>query len=402
MQTYRHFSTVTSQLYFCSSPIRLDSYNRCQFGCLYCFSRKRGLANAVDGLKQANPLAFRQRLERVNRGVIRSGFDEFLAQRIPIQLGGMQDPFSPMEIDRRVTLELMSILADFNYPTLISTKGSLLLEPKYISKLQEMNVLVRLSAAGVSEKYRSSVDVGCSPFEETLRKITALRYAGLPCSLRIQPVIPGFENSALEMASRAVAAGVSHISFEYLKLGTESLKKDTTRLARAVNTNVWRKMKAKGVTRLGRDYTLTKQSKSDFVFKAKKECKALKVYFGAGDTEFIHLSDGNGCCNGSSLFLKNSKQFLSNYVGAVSDKKFGDLIFFDHLKKQWYPKGNIHHYLTTNSRARIKSNIYPSWLALIAYRWNGDTSPYSPDFFWGVEWTRKFDNKGFKIYQYNG
>jgi DNA repair photolyase len=87
METYKHFVSISSQLYFCSSPIRLDSYNRCQFGCVYCFSRKRAMDTSENSMKQANPVAFRQRLERVQSGVIRSALDEFLAAKVPIQLG---------------------------------------------------------------------------------------------------------------------------------------------------------------------------------------------------------------------------------------------------------------------------------------------------------------------------
>lgn len=402
METYRHFTTVTSQLYFCSSPIRLDSYNRCQFGCVYCFSRKRGLANSTDGLKSGSAQAFCRRLDRIQSGHVQSGLDEFLQNRIPIQFGGMQDPFSPMEQKHMVTLDLMKILRDHKYPTLISTKGDLFRLNKYENVLSSMNVLVRLSAAGVSEQFRSSVDVGCSSFAKTLEKIRRLSALGLPVSLRIQPVIPGFEDDALRMAEEATDAGVSHISFEYLKIGSENFDVDAKRTSKAVNRDVWEHMRQMGTKKIGRDYTLKTEAKAPFVFRAKAQCKQLGVAFGAGDTEFIHLSDGSGCCNGSSLFLDQANQFQCNYVGVISNKNEGDQIQFGELQDMWHPSGNIHHYLTTNSRSRDTRESYPSWIALLAYRWNGGRSPYSPMLFWGVDWTGDFDSNGFKIYKYLG
>src|SRR5215472_1108197 len=139
MASYKHFATVSSQLYFCSSPIRLDSYNRCQFGCTYCFSRNRSLDTSLPGLKIANAVSFGDRLARVAQGRIRSAFDEFLAKRVPIQLGGLQDPFSGLEINHGTSLELLKILSQYKYPTIISTKSTLVAKEPYISRLKKMN-----------------------------------------------------------------------------------------------------------------------------------------------------------------------------------------------------------------------------------------------------------------------
>jgi hypothetical protein len=50
---------------------------------------------------------------------------------------------------------------------------------------------------------------------------------------RIQPVIPGHENAALRMVQLAAAAGLSHVSFEYLKLGSEERSNTIRRLSEA-------------------------------------------------------------------------------------------------------------------------------------------------------------------------
>ena len=139
--------------------------------------------------------------------------------------------------------------------------------------------------------------------------------------------------------------------------------------------------------------------KKDFLSRAKKLCDELGIKFGAGDTEFIHLSDGDGCCNGSSYFLNKTQQFRANFVGVLSNRSIGDLIYFNDVAKEWSPLSNVHRYLTTNSRSRDMSEAYSSWLSLLAYRWNGGKGPYSPRFFHGVDWTGRKDKEGFKIYK---
>ena len=399
MSTYKHFATVSSQLYFCASPIRLDSYNRCQFGCTYCFSRNRSLDTSLPGLKIANAAAFKSRLGRIARGRIQSAFDEFLASRVPIQLGGLQDPFSGLELARGTTLELLNILTEYDYPTIISTKSTLPGKEPYLSLLKQMNVLVRFSAAGVREECRTKLEIGCPKIDNIFDTIALLSSQDITVSLRIQPVIPGHEDAAIALARRGSEAGAKHLSFEYLKIGTEERRRTIARVSEAVGTDIWKVMAERGVTRIGRDYTLTAAAKCDFVKRAKQACCEYGVKFGAGDTEFIHLSDGSGCCNGAGYFLKGSTQFRANFVGVLSGRKKGDKIYFSDLERYWQPKGNVHAYLTTDSRGRSSNKCMSSWMSLIAHRWNGGKSPYSPAFFFGVVWKGDYDERGYKIYE---
>jgi DNA repair photolyase len=400
MDTYKQAVTITSQLYFCSSPIRLDTYNRCQFGCAYCFSRNRQSDITDRSIVKASHMAFEKRLTRINRGEISSALDEFLERRVPIQLGGLFDPFSPIEAVERETLRVMQCLRDFQYPTLISTKGSIFTRKEYIEVLKEMNVHIRISAAGVAERFRSGIDIGCDSFPNVLNRIKFLSGLGLSVSLRIQPVIPGFENDALSMTEQAGKAGVSHVSYEYLKVTSESRDRELRQVYRSTGINIWDKMNTIGLTKVGRDYTLIRSAKWDFLLSAKKLCVELGIRFGAGDTEFIHLSDGSGCCNSSEFFLKDSNQFRTNFVGVLSKKQNASTVRFDDLKNEWIPQNNVHRYLTTNSRSRDTIRNYPSLLSLMSYRWNGGKGPYSPAFFYGVSWSGEYDNEGYKIYHF--
>jgi len=69
---------------------------------------------------------------RVQKGEIASALDEFILKRIPFQLGGMSDPFSSIEEKAGVTLEFIKILNEFNYPFIISTKGTMLSQKAYL------------------------------------------------------------------------------------------------------------------------------------------------------------------------------------------------------------------------------------------------------------------------------
>lgn len=400
-RTYKHSLSVTGQIYFCSAPIRLDSYDTCQFSCVYCFSRDRSRAWASKGIHQANPKALALRLERVARGEVRSAVDEFLARRVPLQLGGLQDPFTPMEAELGVTRELLSVLRDFEYPTLISTKGSLPISEPYLSLLAGLNVVVRLSAAGISEPLRRIVEPRSEGFAATMRILEALGGRGIVTGLRIQPIFPGYEEEALEMAEAAAAAEVKQLSFEYLKVPGESVGTEIAAASRALGYDIVDRMRGLGVVRLGPDWMLSKDAKRPFVRRARSLSHALGVKFGAGDTEFIPWSDGNGCCGASELTQDGANHFTANFVGAIraslarADKR----ISFDLLADLWSPEQSIGNYMDWRRRIPADQREGRSdWLALMGRRWNGGKSPYSPAFFDGVAATDDVDENGFRVY----
>lgn len=399
--TYKHSLSVTGQIYFCSAPIRLDSYDTCQFSCVYCFSRDRSRAWASKGIHQANPKALARRLERVARGEVRSAVDEFLARRVPLQLGGLQDPFTPMEAELGVTRELLSVLHEFQYPTLISTKGSLPVSEPYLSLLGGMNVVVRLSAAGITESLRRIVEPKSEGFAATIRVIEALEARDIVSGLRIQPIFPGYEHEALEMAETAAAAGVKQLSFEYLKVPGESVDTEIAAASRALGYDIVERMRGLGMVRLGPDWMLSKDAKRPFVRRARSLSHALGVKFGAGDTEFIPWSDGNGCCGASELTQDGANHFTANFVGAIraSLARADRRVSFGILADLWSPDRSIGNYMDWRRRIPVdQRNGRSDWLALMARRWNGGKSPYSPAFFDGVVATPDVDEDGFRVY----
>jgi hypothetical protein len=292
------------------------------------------------------------------------------------------------------------ILCDSNYPTLISTKGELVVDAEYLSLLQEMNVVVRFSAAGVSERFRPSIDRRCASFGKTLEKISTLTARKIATTLRIQPVIPGFEEDALRMTREAALAGAHQISFEYLKLPKESLRTDVRVMSGVIGFDILKHMKATGIAEQGWDYALVPQAKRNFIMTARKHCHESGLSFGAGDTEFIPWSDGDGCCGSASRYLHRSTQFRANYVGAIKSALSHPRkeVCFRSIEEVWSPNKPVSTYLDSGSRNGASDHPGSDWMRLIAARWNGRLGPYSPAFFDGVRWTGKVDALGFRIY----
>lgn len=187
---YKYYSGLTSQLAFCSTPLRLDSYNNCQFSCGYCFAATRQGFGRKNSLQISDPNTLEKKLKRIFSGNIKSSLDECIANRIPFQLGGMADPFPPIEKKRKVSLRYLQILANFNYPVIISTKSNLISDPEYLDVLSRSNVYVRLSTTVIDEMWRYEVDRGAPIFNQILVASEQISKLGIPVSFRFQPIIP--------------------------------------------------------------------------------------------------------------------------------------------------------------------------------------------------------------------
>ncbi len=379
---YKHFLSVSSQISFCSAPVRLDSYNACQFSCGYCYARARTGSGREAKLAAADASTLEMRLHRVNNGIINSALDEFLQHRTPIQFGGMSDPLMPIEAKIRSTLKIMQVLKDDGYPYLLSTKGKLLFEDIYIDALSNANTLVRVSFAGCSEELRRRVDRGALSYETFLSLIGRLRDRQIKVGLRLQPLIPGQEQHAAEMIMQLPVGCVDHVSAEYLKVPVSADKKFGDALLNYFDGSVITWYRDNSSSLVGNEYVLPAGYRRPHLKVLRDICTSKGITFGYADNDFLILSDGDGCCSGSDIYLKNSNIFRANTLGILRNNisKGNDLFEFD-TKELWYPKKNISQYL--NSKTRIYRDEQPvkDWQDYLAASWQGEWGQYSPDYF---------------------
>src|SRR6266851_10324906 len=136
---YKHYIGITSQIGFCQVPLRLDAFNQCSFSCSYCFAKARGGYRGDRTIQIARAQNLEERFRRIQEGLISSAVDEFLSRKIPIQFGGMTDPFSSFEQKGGAALKLLQVLAIHKYPTLISTKSAMLSNLAYVNLLAAGN-----------------------------------------------------------------------------------------------------------------------------------------------------------------------------------------------------------------------------------------------------------------------
>lgn len=395
---YKYSASITSQLAFCATPLRLDSYNHCQFSCGYCFARTRAGYGRDEKLQIANPESLRKRLERVSNGIIRSALDEFILMRVPFQMGGMSDPFSPIEIKERRTLQYIRILNEHNYPFIVSTKSCLPATIEYADALSDSNGYVRFSTTVVDEQIRASIDKGCSPIQDIANAAERLSSLNIPVSFRLQPIIPGSEEGFDRLLSLARDTGVKHISAEYLKVPLEGNVNFSPALSELLDGQPVSKYISLGARKHGSEYILPLFYRSAHLIHMRNQTKLAGLTFGFADNELLLHSDGKSCCSASDLYLKDASFFSANIVSLAKKKAIGELVTFEELLGEWMPQHSISTYL--NSKSRIEKTDVESvkWIAYLRAIWCGEHGLYSPVYFDGIVDTGKKDCAGLPIY----
>ncbi|HRK42487.1 MAG TPA: radical SAM protein, partial [Gemmobacter sp.] len=116
----------------------VNPYRGCEHGCIYCYARpSHAYLNLSPGLD------FETRL------IARPGIDTVLASEIgrkgyqvaPLALGTNTDPYQPCEAEHRLMRGVLQVLHDWNHPTAITTKGTLI--------ERDLDLLVPMAARGL-------------------------------------------------------------------------------------------------------------------------------------------------------------------------------------------------------------------------------------------------------------
>jgi DNA repair photolyase len=378
---------LSSQFPFCGLPLRLDTYRGCGFQCAFCFARQRGGNSPQTSILPANPKSIRASIERAltldeNKLSI---IGQFLRRRVPVHFGGMSDPFQPVETRFRVTKETLEVLASFDYPTVISTRGVMVSSSPYLDLLRQMKfVVVQFSMSSSCDEIAHVLEPRSSPPSQLLRSMETLAEAGIPVTCRWQPYVPGQSEEPAQFAGRVSAAGCSHVGFEHLKVPLERNSSHWQDFVQQIGQDLYAHYKSGGAFRDGRELVMPARQKLDMVMRTASEVRRRGMSFGAADNEFQYYSDTSCCCSGVDRF-PGFENYFRHQIAYALRKCRGDLITYESIKDEWAPRGSIDRYLNSRSRIGARNERRSTIIDHIKLRWNQPSGPGSPSSFFGVK-----------------
>lgn len=310
----------------------------------------------------------------------------------------MSDPFSRLESEKKVTLEYLKILKEYDYPVIVSTKSTKIANLEYLDLITESNIYVRFSITVVDPKLQEKIDKGCPPLKEIALAAKRLHTLGVPVCFRFQPLIPGHELYFKDYLDVAYESNVKHISAEFLKCPIDANIKFGKNLQGILNGNPIQRYKDLGALKQGREYILPITYRAPVLADMAKETREKGMTFGFADNDLLLHSDGNACCAASNLYLKDANYFTANIVSLAKKKPIGEKLYFSEFLSGWVPTGAISTYLNSKARIVVSDSSKPEWLSYLKEMWIGKLGVFCPNYFDGIEVTNELDEHGLPVF----
>lgn len=399
--TYTNPLSLTSQFPFCGLPLRLDSYRGCAFRCTYCFARNRGGNSPEENIRPADPSAVIRRIHRALSGGGAGVLAQFLRRRVPIHFGGMSDPLQPIEQRLRVTERILRGLLRSHYPTVLSTRGALVMESPYWELLRDLGAVVQFSFSSTHDPVAVGVEPHATPPSKLMRAMEFLSRNGIAVTSRWQPYIPTISEPPEDFVPRIAATGCRHIALEHLKVPVERRDKVWSAFPILGGHDLNAYYRDRGAIRDGREFILPGSTKLPITLRVRAAAHKHHMSFGAADNELQHLSDTSCCCSGVDRF-PGFENFFRHQIGYALHKARGaDAIRYSSIAEEWAPQGSIDRFLNSRSRLSGRKAQAGSLTEHIRARWNEPAAHDSPAGFFGVASSGVADASGDIIYQWN-
>ncbi|MEM4250419.1 MAG: radical SAM protein [Candidatus Bathyarchaeia archaeon] len=207
------FDPWASKICSCPRKYSLSPYTGCSHSCLYCYitSYIRDPFNARPKKNLTRRLA--RELSKIDRS-------------IPITMASSSDPYTPPEERLQLTRSTIKLLLDHSSRFLIVTKSDLI--TRDIDLLRGASAAVSITVTTLDRDLAAKLEPSAPAPSRRLRAIRQLSNAGIPCSARIDPIIPGLnsDREQLQLLTRELSeAGVRQITASTYKARPDSYRR---------------------------------------------------------------------------------------------------------------------------------------------------------------------------------
>lgn len=185
----------------CAYPSRLDPYGRgCQHDCSYCYAKSL--------------LDFRKLWDAKRPAIADIAAVKKLIPRLrgTVRLGGMTDPFMPLERRVRNTYKVVNALQAAGVPYLIVTKGALVAAPEYLKLFDPALAHVQVTITATSDEGGREYEKA-TPISARIEAAERLQAAGIDTSIRLSPYLPRLVDPAV-----LGRIGVDKVCVEFLRV----------------------------------------------------------------------------------------------------------------------------------------------------------------------------------------
>ncbi|MCD6351675.1 MAG: radical SAM protein [Armatimonadetes bacterium] len=200
LDVLKPFDPWSSPLCTCPPKLALDVYNGCGYECLYCYvSAYNPRAWGRERVRPKKNLL--TRLQRDLRRIAEREELRFL-QRLPVAVSNSSDPYPAApaagEEKSRLTRAALELLAEGGFSLLVTTKSPLVVRD--LDLLAAVPSVVAMTITTAREDVARTLEPWAPAPQERLRALGQVAEAGLPAVCRVDPLIPGVNDSPDDLA----------------------------------------------------------------------------------------------------------------------------------------------------------------------------------------------------------
>jgi len=198
----------------CTCPFKytVNPYTGCGHGCLYCYASSY-IRRFFEPRPKPDLLRVAARdLRRVPPGSI-------------VNISSSSDPYQPLEREHLLTRRLLEMLVG-RYVVEVVTKSDLVARDADL--LERGPSVVSVTVTTLDAGLAARLEPRAPPPSRRLAAVEELSRRGIPVVLRLDPLIPGLNDSAesiREVLEAAAAAGVRHVVSSTYKAKPDSLRR---------------------------------------------------------------------------------------------------------------------------------------------------------------------------------
>ena len=182
-----------------------NPYRGCEHGCIYCYARPTH-----------EYLGFSAGLDFETRIMVKEDAPELLRAEMSkkswvpqtVSIGGVTDPYQPVERKLRITRKCLEVFLEFKNPATVITKNHLVTrDVDVLASMAKENLTgVFISITTLRKELTQIMEPRTAVPKMRLAAIEALAKAGVPVGVMVAPVIPGLTDEEMPAILKAAAS----------------------------------------------------------------------------------------------------------------------------------------------------------------------------------------------------
>jgi DNA repair photolyase len=287
MDVIRKFDPWGDPLCTCPKKLGFNPYTGCDYRCIYCYVSSY-VPRAFECREKKNLVARVERdLKRIDKSLV-------------ISMSNSSDPYPPMEAKLKLTRACLELFSHEDCRVQIITKSDLVAHDTDL--LSKMRCAASFTVTTLDRNLSRVLEPGAPSPEKRLKVMKELSNAGVPTSLRLDPIIPSLNDAEIEqIVETATAHCASHVTSSTFKLRPDSWRR-VERVFPEISAKLAPLYFERGEHHHNSRY-LPRKIRLQLMKAVREACDKNKITFASCREGFQELSTG-ASCDGSHLIPK--------------------------------------------------------------------------------------------------